>query len=568
MTMKSRRVLLVALACALPVPSEFERSRPAKPSAAEVLGRWMTLYHQGKLDLSGQKAGRRGRGAGKRAKDFVSIVAGLVSPEHLPRMTYERELRLLCKATLEQQDSAAARALLAVAAVGLDQRPYPPESHPVTVRQIGERHLLKLELPQPLAHIVTAAQGKRASIAIRAAALRNLGARRDELYRPHLEAALQNKTKPVRLAAAAGLGRSNLKTAVPALADQLLRERCAAVQIQLLDALGTLAKNHGEQLDDRDLRRATTTALGLLTLHGWNVDLAALDFLSLVRSADTVPRLIEMLCFYARDRRTRHDATHSSTARHRAHELLRSLTGAAFAMNRTELWQQWWEQNQDSFVLAAPRPSAPAEGQAVGTTSSFFGIPVRGTRIVFIVDVSTSMEWDSGSGEAKIAVAKHHLETTVENLSHECQFGLVTFALRGTAWKKRLVPATKASKKSFCAYLDRLRCGPHTNVWAGLKRALDLEVITHGSRYPTEVDEIFILSDGSPTTGQIRDPEQILATVTDLNHVNRIRINTVFIEGKDDARFPGQPDWKMSAAELMERIAAQNGGRFLYLRGK
>ncbi len=544
-----------------------ESTHAGGPSAAEVLGKWLKLYHKGKLDLSGGKQARKGRGAGKRKKDFISIASGLFGLETLQQMTHERELRMLCKAALKQNTAAATRALLGVAAVGLDKREYPTERKPIVVRQIGEEHLLKLTDASPLAFIVDVALGKNGSAVIRAAALRTLGARKDERYRPHLEACLRNSSARLRLAAGYGLGLSELMTAVPALADQLLRERTAAVQIQLLDALAAIAKEHGSKVKDRDLRRAVTTALGMLTKHGWNVDIATLDFLRLVRTADAVPCLIEMLQFYAKDKKALLSNDHSTAAQYQAHDLLCSLTGAVFAIDRTEQWRSWWENNQDTFTLA-PAKTLGARKAGAGTSTSFFGIPVRGTRVVFIVDVSTSMKWSFDGKEPKITVAQRQLKAAVAKLSADSSINLVTFARGQNAWKDKLVPANKSNKKSFFAYVDKLRCGPYTNVWAGLKRGLELEVVVHGSRYATKVDEIFVLSDGAPTSGEISDPKQILATVTDLNRVNRIRINTIFIEGEGDKGRGGQPQWDMSGAELMKKIAEQNGGRFLNPRGK
>ncbi|HEX5054080.1 MAG TPA: HEAT repeat domain-containing protein [Planctomycetota bacterium] len=596
-----------------PSPTGERATDPAATTGADpidVLGQWLKLYYQGKLDLTGSKQQLRGRGAQMHAKDFVSITSGLFADQAPERWSHEQELERLCGAVAGLQTAAAARALLEVAAVGLDQREYTPAMNPVVVRQIGEKHLNSLPADSRQSVLDTATTGT--SAAMRAAALRTLGAFRDELYRPALENGLADKVAKLRIAAAQGIARSQLKTAVPALADQLLNEPDPAARIAMIDALTAIAVQHGAEIADRDRRRAVSAVRDTLGQLGWNVDFAALEYLQQVRSADTIPGLIRLLFDYADETAMRKDPSRSALVPYRAHELLVSLTGAVFPANQPDQWQRWWDEVHDTFTLAEAKATAKPANAAKTTSGSFFGVPVRGTRVLFIVDASGSMLDPWGEGESKFEVARRELKQAVEKMAADSAFNLVVFGDRASSWKDALVPANKANKESFYKHVDKLTTGRSTNVWAGLQLALQLETIEANARYATPADEIFVLSDGAPTTGEIVRPEQILQTVTETNRISRIRINTIYIESGN-----GRGGWRgggggpgggpgggqgggpgagpgggpggggqggppgggpggggrgrggrggrggMSGAELMKQLAEKNGGQFL-----
>jgi len=555
-----------------PAPAAATAIGGADP--VDVLGQWIKLYRQGRLDLTGSKRRLRGRRATMRKKDFITITSGLFADQDPVRWSHQRELERLCGVVAELKSAAAAIGLLEIAAVGLDRRDYTPTMNPVVVRRIGEKHLAAL-VADSRQHVLDAATTRSTKMPIRAAAMRALGMFQDELYRQALENGLADRAARLRLAAAQGLARSELKTAVPALARQLTNEPDGAARIAMIDALTAIATRHGAEVAERDRRRAVSAVLDGLGRFDWSADLAALDYLRQVRSADTVPGLIRLLSAYASEGRIRKDASKSSLVPYRAHELLVSLTGAVFPANQPTQWQSWWDEVRDTFTLAQPAPLAERAGEGKRTgASSFFGVPVRGTRVLFVVDVSGSMLDSWGSGDSKLDVARRELKKAVGGMVADSAFNLVAFGDRAGSWRDKLMAATKGNKDSFFKYVDKLQIGESTNVWAGLQRALKMETVEQDARYATQADEIFVLSDGAPTVGDIVRPEQILLTVTETNRISRVRINTIYIEGEDGGRGrrgrggrgrrgrrDGEP--RMSGAELMKLLAEQNGGRFL-----
>ena len=69
--------------------------------------------------------------------------------------------------------------------------------------------------------------------------------------------------------------------------------------------------------------------------------------------------------------------------------------------------------------------------------------------------------------------------------------------------------------------------------------------------YQVEVDTIFFLSDGRPSTGKFIDTDDILRDVAEANSLRKIVIHTLAI-GEFEKDF-------------MKRLAAQNGGVFVDL---
>ena len=66
----------------------------------------------------------------------------------------------------------------------------------------------------------------------------------------------------------------------------------------------------------------------------------------------------------------------------------------------------------------------------------------------------------------------------------------------------------------------------------------------------TRIDELFVLSDGEPTEGQLQDAEMLLQVVREANKYAKVRINAVFTGAG-------------AGADLLRRLAEENGGVFV-----
>ncbi len=570
-------VVFAALVLAGPLPAQNE---PTATDALRALDDWLTLYLAGKLDISQQD---RMRGKVNQAKAFVSVKHGLSSERDLPRLNHLAELRLICAAVAQADDARAAGSLLRVAAVGLDSHPYKPDMAPPSVRAIGEEFAGKLSSKDALEAVVqVASQGTgsaRGSLARQAAALRVLGRAQAENHLALLQAGLTHAEADVRLGAADALVSAKLPAAVEALAACATKETDERVAVRVLDALTATLGTAGENVPAPARSAALDAALGVLERLDWRAQLAACDTLAVARSARSVPVLIAILERYHGRGGPPVGSKASNLVPVRAHEVLRDLTGAVFGAEHPEQWTAWWESAAKAFVVAESKPLANTvvDGSAATSTAKFFGVPVTGTRVVFVIDISGSMNFPfasrvetttraaaaaAGPRERKWDAAVRELQRALGALPAESSFNAVYFSYRADAWKAKVVPATAASRKTFLADLAKRRPDGGTNVWAALQLALGMRTLGYGDPLGNDIDEVFFLSDGAPSVGDVIDPRQILELVRAANQVNRVRINTIFIGSEDDEQGQrGAPAFGMNGVELMRRLAAENGGK-------
>ena len=199
---------------------------------------------------------------------------------------------------------------------------------------------------------------------------------------------------------------------------------------------------------------------------------------------------------------------------------------------------------------------------------------MRGSRVLFVVDTSGSMleslragttTTAAFAGKPKLAAAKHELTNVVEKLTADCSFNMSWFANGAQVWSKEMVEATPKNKKRFAKAVEDLKADGATNLWEGLRDGLKLESFAHGSRYGIGYDEVFILSDGIPTMGDVKDPRELLALVRESNRYSRVVINTIYIAGDPEGERRAAQQVGMSGADFMRKLAEENGGRNLTL---
>lgn len=566
----SRSVTRIA-SCALVFAVLSTAPRTQDKRVVEALEAWLAAHQKGELDLTKDRI----------TKSAIGVRAGVVSPDSVGTMTHQKELAAICRAVAKVDGGEAATALLEVAAVGLDpaQR-LVVEHRPDAVRRIGEEQLDGLKSPEAQAAIEAAAtddsKGAHA-LARRAAALRALGRRREERFVPAFEAGLGHKEIVVRLGAAEGAQAAEFKALVKPIAAALRTETDAETMTAMVDALRLALKRHKEQIGEDELRRAVDATIAVLGKGDWRSDLAAVEYLGLARSAQSVPPLIDVLARQVEPKVAKEDkrATElrSGMLRERAWDVLVSLTGARFPYDQVDSWQRWWEKARDEFKVVDVVERKEKDG-ATSTGSSFFGIPVRGSRVLFIVDTSGSMlePMRAGStvtsgftGRPKMEAARHELTQVVEKLTADCNFNMVWFSSGAELWSKDMVEANPKNKKRFAKSVAELRADGATNLWEGLRLGLKLEEFGNGARYGQNYDEVFILSDGIPTLGDVRDPRELLNLVRETNRYSRVVINTIYIAGDPEAERRGTEFAGMSGAEFMRKIAEDNGGRNLTL---
>jgi hypothetical protein len=334
-----------------------------------------------------------------------------------------------------------------------------------------------------------------------------------------------------------------------------------------------------EALARMGAREVVPLAIAGLNDGVWQVRAAAVDALASVRSRDSIGPLIERMAL--EDGRLQADI---GTA-------LANLTGRDFGA-RTAQWQRFWETYRDRFEIPGDEEIARLRALQAqrkqeyqpGDGTSYHGVVTPSRAIVFVIDVSGSMEslvveterFEGGGYPSmlRIDIVKTELARTIESLESHVEFNILAFATDVRPWKKGLVKANVLNKSSAVDWARRLDAigGPSkeelaqvglvgsanleagkTNSYQALMDAI--EAPRPGAKsdkdYEVAVDTVFFLSDGRPSTGLYIDPDDILREVRRANELRGIEIHTIAI-GEFQKDF-------------MKELAAQNGGVFVDL---
>lgn len=206
-------------------------------------------------------------------------------------------------------------------------------------------------------------------------------------------------------------------------------------------------------------------------------------------------------------------------------------------------------------------------------SETFYGLKTAGQKIVFVVDISGSMEGkNEGSLEdravgmavqtggnavgglvggelgslvgaqaasevTKLGGAKRELIPALQGLPETSSFSVVTFGHESKPWFRGMVPAATENRDLAIVFVKQLSANGGTPTRQALEQAFS---------YP-DVSMIFLLSDGQPTDSS---PADILAFVRKMNAGRHVAISTVGLGADQDERF-------------LTALAVENGGRYV-----
>lgn len=288
-----------------------------------------------------------------------------------------------------------------------------------------------------------------------------------------------------------------------------------------------------------------TAILAALTRPEWQVQLAAAKAIQRLDAVEGVEPLIAAL--EKADGRIKHEIN----------DALVALTGEN-KHGVAQLWREWWEASK-----AQPRKSrderkkVAANGEKGFTT--FYGIPVKSKRMVFVLDRSGSMaekaNWkDDGStatgaaesvklvGDRKIDVCRYELKKALLMLPKDAEFNILFFNRDLQQFSSAPVKATPDNVKRAFAFIDSIEPQGRTNIFDSLERAMA------SKEFKQQVDTIFLLSDGLPNCGQFEAPADIRKEVARLNAASKITIHAVYV------------GTEAGGLELMQLLSKENGG--------
>ena len=407
------------------------------------------------------------------------------------------------------------------------------------------------------------------------------------------------------------LGRSKIRAAVPAIEQyvQSARRLDGGVKYEVARALAAIGDPGesgllGALLEDdaAPVRLAACDAVTKLKLtelgaavterlrdEEWQVQAAAIEAVATLRPQAAVQPLIDLMRAAGRLRTECADA-------------LFRITALDFGVD-PDRWQEQWTKlmaiegwriptDEELAKKAASRKKYDGFYGRKEETNAFAGIPTTSTNVLFVIDVSGSMddlvvEVDKFRGyrdRRRFTIVQTELLNTIESLSADTNFNIVAFATDLDPWKKRLVPANVVNRDSAKRFVERLKplggseaqelaaagLGGSANLAAG--KTNTLKALLYGFGVDPEkparmravtgfdkktvkakrpLDTIYFLSDGRPSVGARIEPLEILADVRKHNELFRIVIHTIAIG-----------DFQKS---FLEQLARENGGVFVDL---
>jgi len=372
-------------------------------------------------------------------------------------------------------------------------------------------------------------------------------------------------------ACAMALGRMKARGAALRLVE-LLEDQEPTVRIAAIDALGQIGEPS-----------TNAAVLEQLSDNRWQVKAAVVAALANLRQKESVQPLIDLL--------------RSEKGRLIDDTLAALLSLTTFDLgNKPDKWQEVWDQVKERFEVPSEADVQRARENFEKAllryspgTDDFAGIPTKSRRILYVIDISGSMEdplldrqkfvlqGRSYSSFVKMEVVKQELVRTLENLDDTVFFNVIAFATKVKPWKKRgLVQANILNRTAAAKWVSRLKpIGGQsqslkrkaglalsaggglgkTNTYEALMTALDAKSAQAG--YDTDlgspVDTIFFLSDGDPTAGEVTEIDRILAAVRRVNALRKIKIHTINI-GRN-----------VRGKLMMAALARENDGTFLDL---
>ncbi len=334
-----------------------------------------------------------------------------------------------------------------------------------------------------------------------------------------------------------------------------------------LAAIGT--KGTLAQIAEKTLLSAypavRTAALNALALHPCNisedaalsaldddfqqVQLAALEVLQKTGSERCIAPLIARL------------PNEKGRIKDHIRKTLKSLTGADFHDN-VALWTNFWKEWKDDFsgrgrtarvmgwndTAKARQQQQQARSRRPGGTA-FYGIQTKAKDIVYILDISGSMEAQAGGkekGYTRMKQAVAELIGSIRKLNKKCTFNIIFYHSSVSIWKKKMQAANKKNKEEAIVWARKVTTRGRTNIFDSLELAFKIAGRgTFDKGYLPAVEAIFLLSDGWPNEGRIKAPPEILTEVRKLNKLSKLELNTIALGG---------------ANKLMQQLARQNNG--------
>jgi Mg-chelatase subunit ChlD len=237
-------------------------------------------------------------------------------------------------------------------------------------------------------------------------------------------------------------------------------------------------------------------------------------------------------------------------------------------------WQRWWRENKETVLAGG---LTLGTGKPISTSDSkggrFYGIPQRELRIIYVLDISGSMEvdmndpkWVKGRSvaseyreDSRLGHAIRELLRAAKKLRKGTTYTVIFYADHASALWSELRAADDKSYNELKRELDSLEAGGSTNTYEAIDLALRVGgVHPDVPKASQKADAIYLVSDGAPTNASGKpenEGERTLAAARQWNALRRIVIHTIGIGREHSAGFMGA-------------LAGQNDGDYYAVQPK
>ena len=188
-------------------------------------------------------------------------------------------------------------------------------------------------------------------------------------------------------------------------------------------------------------------------------------------------------------------------------QYLNDATGQDLGMD-SAAWTEWWKDNEKTFqapggvVQRKDVKDFAAAGRGGGRgTSMYYGLSIYAQKLVFIIDISSSMLGP------RLAAAKRELLQAVDGLTEDMEFSIVAFNSDVHPWQRQFVPANAQMKQAASRWITMLECNSMTASYDALEAGL---------RFDAEA--LYFLTDGEPHGGKVSAPPEIVRLITQVNY--------------------------------------------------
>lgn len=348
--------------------------------------------------------------------------------------------------------------------------------------------------------------------------------------------ALDDDSELVRAAAIRELSRAR----VDARLDRIIELAGDSSERVRAEVPGALARLGGS--------RALAQLKLLLKDPRWRVRLEAIGALADLRTPEVVETLI--LTMETERGRLQEDVVAQ----------LERLTGQSFGFDVAS-----WK----NFLVHAPPDflSKTNEHQAVRLGTPRFGvggvryhtIGTASQRFVLVTDLSGSMDTPiklPGGSEARprIELVREELARLIGGFDQTIGFDLITFRDTVEVWKPQMILAGDAQRRAALQQVAAYKANGGTNIFGALEAVFEIaEAAMEDSTHTLQdVDTMFLLSDGAPSEGLVRDTKLLLQYVTERNRTLRLRIHCISLVAKGE----------LEAERFLKQLAELGGGGY------